>query len=152
MLTGRKIESNVPYDTERLKALRKIYVAAIDDTLPFPILLKVINIAGQDYPIWITNDLRRTTSLESKGLNNEKWRFTELQEPYRILLPPYEPAVLIEGQRYSPLFPHTFDRTSEEVLIPSPSKGILQFPRDSQIISCFLQFLEDSKCSERNLF
>ncbi|XP_011867254.1 PREDICTED: uncharacterized protein LOC105561673 isoform X2 [Vollenhovia emeryi] len=115
-----KTEPTMSRDTERLEESRKIYIAA-DDTLSLPTMLEDINFLGQGYPIWIKNDPYR--SLEAKDGNG--WRYHAPQEPHKILLPPYEPAILVEGVgrrgQFLPFFTDAFDHLfNEAALISSP--------------------------------
>lgn len=81
---------------------RKIYIAS-NNALPFSVVLEGINFVGQNYPIWIKNDPHPTESLEIKD-ENDGWEYHS-QEPYKILLPPYEPVILVEDIRRRGLFP-----------------------------------------------
>lgn len=82
-------------------------------------MLEDINFFGQGYPIWIKNDPYH--SLQAK---DEKWRYYAPQEPYKILLPPYEPVILVEDARreqFLPFLTDEFDRLlNEAVLISLP--------------------------------
>ncbi|XP_071558787.1 uncharacterized protein [Temnothorax nylanderi] len=104
-------------DMARLEAT-KIYIAT-DDTLPLPVMLEDINFLGQGYPIWIKNDPYR--SLEVKDENG--WRYQAPQEPYKILLPPYEPVILVEDARrrrqFLPFFNDALDHLFNEAALIS---------------------------------
>ncbi|XP_011700380.1 PREDICTED: uncharacterized protein LOC105457425 [Wasmannia auropunctata] len=117
-----KAEPDTSRDTERLEAPRKIYIAADDDALPLPIMLEDINFFEQGYPIWIKNDPYRSWEVKDE----DGWRYREPQEPYKILLPPYEPVILVKDTRkrgqFLPFFTDAFftDLFNEAALIPLP--------------------------------
>lgn len=116
--TNAETESTISRDTQRLEEPRKIYITT-DDVLPLPTRLEDINFFGQGYPIWIKNPYYL---LQVK---DEKSRYYAPQEPYKILLPPYEPVILVEDTRRQEQFPpfltDDFDRLFDEAaLIPLP--------------------------------
>lgn len=119
--TDGKTEPTMSRDTDKLKTPRKIYITT-NDEFPLPMMLEDINFFDQGYPIWIKNDPYR--SWEVKDV--EGWRYHAPQEPYKILLPPYEPVILVEdmGKRgqFLPFFTDAFftDLFSEAASIPLP--------------------------------
>lgn len=117
MFTDGKTEPTVSRDMKRLEEPRKIYIET-DDVLPLPIMLEDINFPGQGYPIWIKNGPYH--SLEVKDEN--AW-YHAPQEPYKILLPPYEPVILVEGSRrqeqFLPFFTDAFDHLFNEAGLKS---------------------------------
>ncbi|XP_067215808.1 uncharacterized protein [Linepithema humile] len=123
LLADRKIKVTTLRDTNRLEVLKKIYIAT-DDTLLLPVVLEGINFVGQGYPIWIKNDPHLVSLKEKDKDDNVGWRYHVSQEPYRILLPPYEPVILIEDTRKEEFFSiltYAFDRPfNETVLISLP--------------------------------
>lgn len=106
--------------------LEKIYKTT-NDTLLLPV--EDINFLEQGYPIWIKNELHHLVSLEEKDKDdNTRWKYM-LQEPYRILLPPYEPVILVENTReqFFPLLTYVFDHPSNEaalIVLPKETEGI----------------------------
>lgn len=120
-----KTESTTSRDVKGLEIPKKIYIAS-KDALPLPMVLEGINFIGQDYPtIWIKNDSYHTVLLEIKNENGDAWGY-HAPEPYKILLPPYEPVILIEDTRergqFFPFFTYPFDDPFNEaaVLISLP--------------------------------
>ncbi|XP_077255947.1 uncharacterized protein LOC143893934 isoform X2 [Temnothorax americanus] len=115
--TDENAKPTMSRDMERLEAT-KIYIAT-DDTLPLPVMLEHINFLGQGYPIWIKNDPYR--SLEVKDENG--WRYQAPQEPYKILLPPYEPVILVEDakrrRQFLPFFNDALDHLFNEAALIS---------------------------------
>lgn len=95
---------------------RDIYVAT-DEVLPFPVLLGGIGLVGQGYPIWIRDGY---SIGDAKDENDDGLVYYAPREPYRILLPPYEPVILVEDARQlPPFFTYAFDQPlNEAVLIP----------------------------------
>ncbi|KYN01695.1 Glucose dehydrogenase [acceptor] [Cyphomyrmex costatus] len=120
-LADGKTEPTISYDTDKLETPRKIYITT-NDEFPLPMILKDINFFDQGYPIWIKNDPYR--SWEAK--DEDGWRYHAPQEPYKILLPPYEPVILVEdmGKRgqFLPFFTDAFftDLFNEAASIPLP--------------------------------
>jgi len=108
----------VSRDTDKLETSKKIYITT--NEFPFPMMLEDINFFDQGYPIWIKNNPYRSWKDE------EGWRYHAPQEPYKILLPPYEPVILVEdiGKRgqFLPFFTDAFftDFFSEVASIPLP--------------------------------
>lgn len=82
-------------------------------------MLEDINFIGQGYPIWIKNDPYR--SLEAK--DEDGWGYHAPQEPYKILLPPYEPVILVEDtkrrEQFLTFFTDEFDRLFNEATLIS---------------------------------
>ncbi|XP_072754120.1 uncharacterized protein [Anoplolepis gracilipes] len=110
-----KNESTTPCNGKKLE-MPKIFIAG-NYTIPLLMMLKGINLIGQNnYPIWINKD--RTTSLEIKDENVDAWGYLPPQEPHRILLPPYEPVILVENmkerEQFFPFFTYAFDRPFNE--------------------------------------
>lgn len=101
-----KIELTTSRDTKRLEMPKKIYVAS-NDALSLPMVFENINFVGQNYSIWIKND---PISSEIEDEDDDTW---ELQEPYRILLPPYAPVTRGRGQLF-PFFTNAFDHSFNE--------------------------------------
>lgn len=105
--------------------LKQIYIAS-DDVLPLPVVLEGVNFVGQGYPTWIKNELQR--SVPSGARNDKKdggWRYHALQEPYRILLPPYEPVILVKDTRRGYLLPfltYAFDHPFNETALISSTE------------------------------
>lgn len=102
-------------DTERLEEPTKIYIAT-DDALPLPMMLEDINFFGQGYPIWIKNDPYQVKDETGR-------RYHAPQELYKILLPPYEPVILVDNTRrgqFLPFFTDAFDHLFDEVLMSLP--------------------------------
>ncbi|XP_025073368.1 uncharacterized protein LOC112552408 [Pogonomyrmex barbatus] len=124
-------ESITLRDTDRLEAPRKIYITT-DDALPLPVVLEDINFIRQGYPIWINNDPYR--SFEMKDEDDGIWRHRMPQEPYKILLPPYEPVILVEDMRRREFLPldHFFNETasvfSPEIILTDSSDDYTTFP------------------------
>jgi len=87
------------------------------------VLLEGINLVGQGYPIWIKN--APSYPLAKNG-NGNGVGYHAPQEPYRILLPPYEPVFLVEDTRNRgqifPFFTYTFDYPSDEEAFVSSSE------------------------------
>ncbi|XP_039315652.1 uncharacterized protein LOC120360071 [Solenopsis invicta] len=114
-----KTEPTTSHDTERSEMPRKIYITT-DDALPPPIMLEDINFFEQGYPIWIKNDPYRTLEMKDK----DGWIYHAPQEPYKILLPPYEPVILVEDARkqFLPFFTGAFftDLFNGDTLLPLP--------------------------------
>lgn len=110
-------ESTTSRDMKRLEISKQIYIAS-KDALPLPMVLEGINFIGQNYPIWIKDDPYRTVLLEIKDENGDGWGYHAPQEPYRILLPPYEPVILIEDTRergqFFPFFTYPFEHPFNE--------------------------------------
>lgn len=114
-----KTEPTTSHDTERSEMPRKIYITT-DDALPPPIMLEDINFFEQGYPIWIKNDPYHTLEMKDK----DGWIYHAPQEPYKILLPPYEPVILVEDARkqFLPFFTGAFftDLFNGDTLLPLP--------------------------------
>jgi len=91
---------------ERSEAPRKIYIAT--DDMPFPMMLEDINFFKQGYPIWVRNNPYHLWDMKDE----DGWRYHAPQEPYKILLPPYEPVILVENTRsrgqFLPFFTDAF--------------------------------------------
>ncbi|XP_011057335.1 PREDICTED: uncharacterized protein LOC105147780 [Acromyrmex echinatior] len=115
-----KTESTMLRDTDKFETPRKIYITT-NDEFPLPMMLEDINFFNQGYPIWIKNDPYRSWKVKDE----EGWRHAP-QKPYKILLPPYEPVILVEdmGKRgqFLPFFTDAFftDLFSEVVSISLP--------------------------------
>ncbi|XP_018044473.1 PREDICTED: glucose dehydrogenase [FAD, quinone]-like [Atta colombica] len=115
-----KTESTVSRDTDKLETPKKIYITT--NEFPLPMMLEDINFFDQGYPIWIKNNPYRSWKVKDE----EGWRYHAPQEPYKILLPPYEPVILVEdiGKRgqFLPFFTDAFftDFFSEAASIPLP--------------------------------
>lgn len=110
-------------DTNKLDVPKKFYIAN-DDALPLPVLLEGIDFVGQGYPIWIRNALPYSSvRLEGKSENGSDWGYHASQEPYRILLPPYEPVFLVEDARrrgqFFPFLTYAFDYPFDEAIFMS---------------------------------
>jgi hypothetical protein len=126
LFADRKIESTTSRDANVLKVLKKFYIRR-DDALP--VLLEGINLVGQGYPIWIKDAPSYPPAKNGNGAG-----YHAPQEPYRILLPPYEPVFLVEDTRNRgqifPFFTYTFDYPfDEEAFISLPevtTEGILE--------------------------
>lgn len=109
-----KTKPTMSRDTEILETPRKIYIAT-DDALPLHMMLEDINFFGQGYPNWTKND-----PYLSEVKNENGWKY---QEPYKILLPPYEPVILVEKnirrleQLPLPFFADAFNHLFNEALI-----------------------------------
>ncbi|XP_028047273.2 uncharacterized protein LOC105831204, partial [Monomorium pharaonis] len=110
-----KTESTMSRDMERPEAPREIYIAT--DALPLP--MRDVNFL-QGYPIWIRNDPYHTL----KAKDEDGWSYHAPQEPYRILLPPYEPVIVVEDARrkFLPFFTDAFftDLFNKATLMPLP--------------------------------
>ena len=93
-------------DTDKLETPKKIYITT--NEFPLPMMLEDINFFDQGYPIWIKNNPYRSWKVKDE----EGWRYHAPQEPYKILLPPYEPVILVEdlGKRgqFLPFFTDAF--------------------------------------------
>ncbi|KAG5330501.1 DHGL dehydrogenase, partial [Acromyrmex heyeri] len=115
-----KTESTMSRDTDKFETPRKIYITT-NDEFSLPMMLEDINFFDQGYPIWIKNDPYRSWKVKDE----EGWRHAP-QKPYKILLPPYEPVILVEdmGKRgqFLPFFTDAFftDLFSEAVSISLP--------------------------------
>lgn len=115
--TNARTEPTTSRDTQILETPRKIYITT-DDTWPLPMMLEDINFFEQGYPIWIRND-----PYHSLQVKDEKWRYYAPQEPYKILLPPYEPAILVEDtRRQEDFLTDEFNRLFDEAALISLSE------------------------------
>lgn len=99
--------------------------------LSLPVVLEGINLVGQGYPISIENQLHRTTPLKAEEEDESEWSYHASWEPYRILLPPYEPVILVEDTRRGQLPPfltyslrHPYNEAALLSLQEIPSRGI----------------------------
>ncbi|XP_025159763.1 uncharacterized protein LOC105183478 [Harpegnathos saltator] len=101
--TDRKVESTTSRDTAGLEMPKKIYIATDNAMLPLPVVLEGINLFGQGYPIWIENESHRSMLLGAEDEDENRWRYHAPGEPYRILLPPYEPVILVESAKQGQL-------------------------------------------------
>lgn len=114
--------------TKRVEVLKKNYIATDDDALPLSMVLEGINLVGQGYPVWMRSEPYQSVPLEVRDEDGNDWRYS-VQEPYRILLPPYEPVIYVEDVRkrgqFLPFLAYTFDYPFDEtVLIPEVTEGI----------------------------
>jgi len=91
--------------------MEKINIATVD-TLFLPVVV-------ESYPIWIKNEPHRSVSLEDEDDDAGRREYHVSQEPYRILLPPYEPAILVEDTRrqFFPFLAYMLDHPFNEPLI-----------------------------------
>lgn len=101
--------------------------------LSLPVVLEGINLVGQGYPIWGESELHRTAALAAENEDENGWRYYAPREPYRILLPPYEPVVLVEDTRRGqlpPFFTYALGHPINEAALLSlqeiPSRGTLK--------------------------
>ncbi|XP_020289287.1 uncharacterized protein LOC109857418 [Pseudomyrmex gracilis] len=139
-LADSDVESSTLRNKKRLEVLKKIYIATDDDALPLSVVLKKINFVDQSYPIW--NEPYR---FDVKDENDDNWKYA-VQKPYRILLPPYEPVILVEdvtrrGQ-FFPFLPYTFDYYFDEALSVVPMPKITE-DAGSSVTSDFLTTMYD---------
>lgn len=88
-------------------------------------VLEGINFVGQNYPVW-----NEPYQLEVRDEDDGNWRYS-VQKPYRILLPPYEPVILVEDVRrrgqFFPFLAYPFDYPFDEatfVPMPKVTEGI----------------------------
>jgi len=109
-------------DTNKLETPRNIYITT--NEFPLPMMLEDINFFDQGYPIWIKNDPYRSWEVtDEKG-----WRYLAPQEPYKILLPPYEPVILVEDmgkrEQFLPFFTDLFSEATSMSLPEITPAGI----------------------------
>ncbi|XP_019884178.1 uncharacterized protein LOC105254826 [Camponotus floridanus] len=121
LLVEERTESTTSRDMKQLEIQKEIYIAS-KDALSFPMVLEGINFIRQNYPIWIKNSYR-TVLLEIKDdENGDAWGYHAPQEPYKILLPPYEPVILIEDTRergqFFPFFTYPFNKAAVLISLP----------------------------------
>lgn len=121
LLVEERTESTTSRDMKQLEIQKEIYIAS-KDALSLPMVLEGINFIRQNYPIWIKNDSYRTVLLEIKDENGDAWGYHTPQEPYKILLPPYEPVILIEDTRergqFFPFFTYPFNEAAALISLP----------------------------------
>ncbi|XP_070522378.1 uncharacterized protein [Cardiocondyla obscurior] len=125
LLAKGKTEATTSRDTKRLVASRKTYTAT-DNVLSLPTMLEKINFFRQSYPISIKNDSYHASEMKDEN----GWRYYAPQEPYKILLPPYEPVILVESMKrrekflpfFTGAFSHLFDKAVSSPKMMTPTK------------------------------